>query len=121
MIIEVVGCAVCVLNTLFVQSILLSPSYARTIMEIIILGYSLAYLYKLIVTDNKESLWSIPMFWINTGVLLLFGLVFFINLGYNQVPNLSKPIRLFLNTFRQLFLVVHYLSLGVALWIYRQK
>lgn len=105
-----------VLNTLFFQSLSTFNSYARCIEILLIIFFALAYVYELIVRNEQKLLKALPMYWINTAVLIYFTAGFFLYLVSNNIL-LPTYINKSIWFVHGLLLCGFYFAIAKAIWI----
>lgn len=106
-----------IVNSVFIQSIKFFNSYARCIEILLVIVFALCYVYAFIKSDDQRPLKSIPMFWINTAVIIYFTAGFFLYLVSNNMISLSWEVSKIVWNIHGLLLAGYYLSLSRALWI----
>ncbi len=63
----------CVLNAVFLQSIYVYNSYPHSVEALLIMGYSILYLFQSSKTNTNATSWvNNPVSWVNTGILQYF-------------------------------------------------
>lgn len=111
-----------VFNSLYIQSIYHFNTYARGIEIVLILFYAIVFVYALITRSDLTKLTRIPMFWVNTGVLLYYTTSFFVFLlSNNMLLMLPKSAVQLSWGFHGIFLLIYHAFLSVALWIHPKR
>jgi hypothetical protein len=105
------------LNSLFLQPLHTFNSYAKCLECILILSFALVYVYLLLVSDEQRLLKTLPMFWINTAVLIYFTTIFFLFLLSNNMMVLPSVVRKSIWVIRGLLLSGYYFAIAKAIWI----
>jgi hypothetical protein len=107
-------------NTLFIQPYYTFNSYARCIEILLVLFMAICYVYVLLDSDEQRMLQNIPMFWINTAVLIYFTNGFFLYLLGNNMTDLAVIVRKSLKTFWLIhgtLLTGFYFAVARAIWV----
>lgn len=108
-----------IINSIFIQGISNTSTYTFVFRSIAFIVISLLYFYTLIRELPTERITKLPMFWINTAVLLYSSGTFFqwLLLGY-IINNLKGDV---VNTYtiKNALGVVFYLVITVGLWYNR--
>jgi len=88
------------INFIFIQGIFNANSYTWLIMNVSVIIISLTYFYVLIQQLPTESITRLPMFWINTGMLILYSGTFVTSLAADyliRVLNNNMITTLYIN------------------------
>ena len=101
-----------ILNSIFIQSLFSFNTYARGVEFLIILLYAIILMFEL---SNREmiSLKVEPVFWFTVSVLVYYASSFFVIIS----TNILYKQMLIIWTIHNVFLLIHYLLFGKALWI----
>jgi hypothetical protein len=88
----------CVANVIWLQLLQTPNSNAFMLEAVLLVGWSVYYLYLLLQQDELPSLWVIPEFWISTGLLFFYGGAFFLMglLNYLMTTNVALASRLYI-------------------------
>jgi hypothetical protein len=88
----------CVANVIWLQPLQTPNSNAFMLEAVLLVGWSVYYLYLLLQQDELPSLWVIPEFWISTGLLFFYGGAFFLMglLNYLMTTNVALASRLYI-------------------------
>jgi hypothetical protein len=111
-------------NTLFIQPYYTFNSYARCIEILLVLFMAICYVYTLIDNDEQRMLQNIPMFWINTAVLIYFTNGFFLYLLANNTLDLPLIVRRSLRLFWQIHGILlsgFYFAVARAIWVQAKR
>lgn len=106
-------------NLFFIQEPLNFNSYTKTFGSVSMILVSLIYFYVLIRELPTESITKLPMFWINTAVLIYFSGTFFVNLSTDYLINVVKDNLIKPWTIHNFLGIVFYLIFSVGLWLNR--
>ncbi|WP_439417090.1 hypothetical protein [Larkinella sp. GY13] len=86
----------CLLNSLFFQSIHSPNSNCFMVEAVLLIAWSGFYFYELFNSNTEERIWSIPDFWVCTGVLFFYAGTFFLmgllNYLYKVDMGLAKKL-----------------------------
>lgn len=105
------------INPIFIQDFGES-SKLRTVNSIILIFFSIAYFYRLMIELKSTSLLIQPMFWINTAVLLYFSSILFYYILLSLL--LANFSREFVKTFgliSGMFMVIFYLLIAFSFYL----
>jgi hypothetical protein len=75
------------INLFFVQGPYGHTSYTSSLRAVCLIVIALTYFYVLIQQLPTESITKLPMFWINTGILIYYSGTFFMNLTADYLIN----------------------------------
>jgi lysylphosphatidylglycerol synthetase-like protein (DUF2156 family) len=109
------------LNTIFIQPLHTFNSYARCVEILLVILLALCYVYSLIMNNEQRVLRTIPMFWINTAVLIYFTAGFFLYLVSNNTVGLSPQINRLIWLAHTILSMGYYFSIAKALWIQAKR
>jgi hypothetical protein len=105
-----------IFNTIFLQPLDTFNSYARCVEILLVLFMAFCYIYALIVSNEQRQLRTLPMFWINTAVVIYFTASFFLYLVSNDM-GLSSHFNKSLWFVHGLLLCGFYFAIAKAIWI----
>ncbi|MEN8116326.1 MAG: hypothetical protein ABFS16_05075 [Bacteroidota bacterium] len=106
----------CIINSVFIQSLLQFPNIAGSTGAIILLVFSIVLFNKIMVEAKIKKLFAEPLVWINTGVLLYYSanLFFYALFNYSVVRNLEFA-KFTVNLF-SVFNLLFYLLIAIGFW-----
>ena len=91
-------------------------SYTFTFRGIALIVMSLTYFYVLIKELPTETITKLPMFWINTAILIYYSGTFFHYLLFDYLANVLKGDVVNTYTIKNSLGIIYYLILAVGLW-----
>lgn len=91
-------------------------SYAKTLECMIIVIYTVFYLYKTFDEFQDEDPSDTPIFWINAGFLFYFSGCLFLFTFSNFILTQGKPMGMVVWAIHALFIIIMYLLISVGLW-----
>jgi hypothetical protein len=74
----------------FWDGILFFPSFANSFLSVVFTLLSLLYFYQLLTAREFVHIEKLPMFWINSGVLIYFGINIFLFMLFDKFVSHSK-------------------------------
>lgn len=104
------------INIFFIQGAENTISYSFLIRSVGFILISILYFYTLIKELPTESITKLPMFWINTGVLLYFSGVFFHWLSVDYLINVLKSDVVTPYMIKTGLGIPYYLLIALGLW-----
>ncbi len=106
-----------ILNTVFLQDVHQYNTYIKILEATLLIGFSLAYFYKLAKEMKVEHLEREPFFWVNTGVLIYFSSNLFVFTYSNYLLLYSQKLGIRIWFIHALFFIFFNCILAFALWI----
>ncbi len=107
-----------ILNAIFFQSIFEFPDFPRSISYIVFILASVICYYKVMVEASIKNLWSEPLVWINTAILIYYSGSLFSTVLFNYILEYSvefaKQIVYFFGALTALFYVLIAVGFGKA-------
>ncbi len=91
-------------------------SYAKTLECIIIVSYTVFYLYKTFDEFQDEDPSDTPVFWINAGFLFYFSGCLFLFTFSNFILTQGKPMGMVVWAIHAFFIIIMYSLISVGLW-----
>ena len=91
-------------------------SYAKTFECLIIVGYTVFYLYKTFDEFQDEDPSDTPVFWINAGFLFYFSGCLFLFTFSNFILTQGKPMGMITWALHAFFIVIMYSLISIGLW-----
>jgi hypothetical protein len=91
-------------------------SYAKTLECLIIVGYTVFYLYKTFNEFQDEDPSDTPLFWINAGFLFYFSGCLFLFTFSNFILTQGKPIGMLTWALHAFFMTIMYSLISIGLW-----
>jgi hypothetical protein len=91
-------------------------SYAKTLECIIIVSYTVFYLYKTFDEFQDEDPSDTPVFWINAGFLFYFSGCLFLFTFSNFILTQGKPMGMIVWALHAFFMVIMYSLISIGLW-----
>jgi hypothetical protein len=91
-------------------------SYAKTLECIIIVLYTVFYLYKTFDEFQDEDPSDTPIFWINAGFLFYFSGCLFLFTFSNFILTQGKPMGMIVWELHAFFIVIMYSLISIGLW-----
>lgn len=91
-------------------------SYAKTLECIIIVSYTVFYLYKTFDEFQDEDPSDTPVFWINAGFLFYFSGCLFLFTFSNFILTQSKPMGMVVWAIHAFFIIIMYSLISIGLW-----
>lgn len=104
-----------VLN-LGIQGMELFNSHTKAVESVIIFMFTVFYFRKLLQLPDKKPLRTIPMFWINSGLLIYFAAGLFLFALGNSVINLPNAVSRFIWGMDMLIAVFAYAFIFIGIW-----
>lgn len=114
----IVYVAFALINLLFIQGINKS-SYTLTLRSVSLIVVSLSYFYSLGKEHLTTSVTQLPMFWINTAVLIYYAGTFFHWLLIDYLIVVIKTDVTTTYTLKNALGVLYYMGIAIALWYNR--
>lgn len=106
-----------IFNSLFIQLLSVSNTYAQSVSSLVFIGYALTGFYIIFTQMKIQRLAASFEFWIHTGVLMYFSCNLFLFISSNTILKLStKTHYMVWGSIHAVFDVFLYLSLAIALW-----
>lgn len=105
-------------NVFFIQGVGSNNSYTLSLRAVICICMSLIYFYVLIKELPAERITRLPMFWINTAVLIYFSGTFFQNLAADYMVFLKSNL-VTTWTIKNSMGIIYYGIICAALWLNR--
>ena len=105
-------------NVFFIQGIVSNNSYTLSLRNFLLISISLIYFYILIKELPAESITRLPMFWINTAILIYFSGTFFQNLAADYMVYLKSNL-VATWTIKNFLGIIYYGMICAALWLNR--
>lgn len=105
------------LNSMYLQPITTFNTYARYTEAIILIIFSILYLYKVFTEAKIERITHEGFFWFSVAILIYFAGTFWLYIGSNYLLNMDRLQYRFLSFL--IFSVCHlmmYLTLSLAIW-----
>jgi hypothetical protein len=109
------------LNLFFIQKPFAINSYTKSVGTITMIVVSITYFYLLIKELPTESITKLPMFWINTAVLIYYSGTFFQHLAADYLVTVLKDNLINAWTLHNFLGIIHYLMLSFGLWLNRSN
>jgi hypothetical protein len=91
-------------------------SYAKTLECLIIVSYTVFYLYKTFDEFQDEDPSDTPVFWINAGFLFYFSGCLFLFTFSNFILTQGKPMGMITWAVHAFFIIIMYSLISVGLW-----
>jgi hypothetical protein len=91
-------------------------SYAKTLECIIIVSYTVFYLYKTFDEFQDEDPSDTPIFWINAGFLFYFSGCLFLFTFSNFILTQGKPMGMVVWAIHAFFIIIMYSLISIGLW-----
>lgn len=91
-------------------------SYAKTLECIIIVSYTVFYLYKTFDEFQDEDPSDTPVFWINAGFLFYFSGCLFLFTFSNFILTQGKPMGMVVWAVHAFFIIIMYSLISIGLW-----
>lgn len=91
-------------------------SYAKTLECVIIVAYTVFYLYKTFDEFQDEDPSDTPVFWINAGFLFYFSGCLFLFTFSNFILTQGKPMGMVVWAIHAFFMIIMYSLISVGLW-----
>jgi hypothetical protein len=91
-------------------------SYAKTLECIIIVSYTVFYLYKTFDEFQDEDPSDSPVFWINAGFLFYFSGCLFLFTFSNFILTQGKPMGMVVWAIHAFFIIIMYSLISIGLW-----
>jgi hypothetical protein len=91
-------------------------SYAKTLECVIIVAYTVFYLYKTFDEFQDEDPSDTPVFWINAGFLFYFSGCLFLFTFSNFILTQGKPMGMIVWALHAFFMAVMYSLISIGLW-----
>lgn len=91
-------------------------SYAKTLECIIIVSYTVFYLYKTFDEFQDEDPSDTPIFWINAGFLFYFSGCLFLFTFSNFILTQGKPMGMVVWAIHAFFIIIMYALISIGLW-----
>ncbi|MDZ7899677.1 MAG: hypothetical protein U5N85_16850 [Arcicella sp.] len=91
-------------------------SYAKTLECVIIVSYTVFYLYKTFNEFQDQDPSDTPVFWINAGFLFYFSGCLFLFTFSNFILTQGKPMGMVVWAVHAFFIIVMYSLISVGLW-----
>jgi hypothetical protein len=112
----IVGCGLLiVLNSVFFQSIYEFNSYAKTFVQITIIGYAVLYFYNLIGNESEASVESKSLRLVNSAVIIYYsGSLFIFMYGKYAFENIRPYLVLW--AFNSVLNIIFHLLILLGLW-----
>lgn len=110
-----------VANFFLIQGIDQLNSYPRMAIGIIMIYFSIHYFYQLLQETHPEGIVTLPMFWINTSMLIYFSATFTVHLWTDYLVNVMKDDFIFYWFIHNFFGLLHYSLIWVGFWLLRKK
>lgn len=107
-----------VINLFFIQGLFNQNSYSRSLISFATICFALIYFWSLLNKMEVENLFTYPMFWINSGILLVAATSFIIFLfsGYLFRTENYDPVRIFW-ILKNTFSIIRNLLFAYAFWL----
>ncbi|HZY79155.1 MAG TPA: hypothetical protein VFE50_06520 [Cyclobacteriaceae bacterium] len=121
---QAINAAICFLgafaltNLLFIQKTSIN-SYTSVFGQVCMILISIRYFYLLILELPTESITKLPMFWINTAVLIYFSGTFFQYLAADYLVTVLNDNLINSWTLKNFVGIFYYAMLSFALWLNR--
>jgi hypothetical protein len=109
------------INFFFVQGPTDTNSYTSSFGNISMIVVSVTYFYFLIKELPTETITKLPMFWINTAVLIYYSGVFFLYLTVDYLVTVLNDDMINSWTLHNFLGTIYYLMLAFALWLNRSN
>jgi hypothetical protein len=109
-----------VINFIFIQKTAIN-SYTRSFATISMIAVSITYFYVLIKELPTETITRLPMFWINTAVLIYYSGTFFQYLATDYLVNVLNDNLINTWTLKNFLGIIYYCILSFALWLNRSN
>ena len=91
-------------------------SYAKTLECVIIVSYTVFYLYKIFDEFQDEDPSDTPVFWINSGFLFYFSGCLFLFTFSNFILTQGKPMGMIVWALHAFFIIIMYSLISIGLW-----
>jgi hypothetical protein len=89
--------------------------------SIVMIIFSIVFFFKTLTDLPEENLLSLPMFWINAGILFYFSCSFILSLTIDYLVNTLKDDLTTYWAFRNLLRALFCFMLGIGIWQARKK
>jgi hypothetical protein len=109
------------INLFFIQDPFGITSYTAAFVSISMIVISIVFFYRLIKELPTETITKLPMFWINTAVLIYYSGIFFQYLAADYLVNVLKDDLINSWTLKNFLGIFYYLMLAFALWLNRSN
>lgn len=110
-----------VVNTLFFQNIQLFNSYVRAVGALLYVCFAILYFYKLLFELKVQKLRKEPMVWINTGILIYYSAIFFLDILSNKIIQYSIDLAKDVMFIRPIFYWIFNILAAVGFLIARKN
>ncbi len=91
-------------------------SYAKTLECVIVVAYTVFYLYKTFDEFQDEDPSDTPLFWINAGFLFYFSGCLFVFTFSNFILTQGKPMGMITWALHAFFMTIMYLLIAIGFW-----
>ena len=91
-------------------------TYSRAVGSLILIGYCILYLYRLLVDLPVQHLQRVPMFWFNAGILIFNAGNLFLFLFTPYLEEVLNNDMLIYWTFHNILNIVQHLVIMIGLW-----
>ncbi|MBO2011382.1 hypothetical protein [Hymenobacter negativus] len=105
-----------VLNSIFLQDLTHSNTYARSLESLLVIALALLCYYKVLTELPAKRLNHYPVFWINTGLLLYFASNIFFFMLSNALLKQPKQVSFMAWGLHALLMALMHLFIGIGLW-----
>lgn len=105
-----------VLNTLFLQPLMVFNTYARGLEALLIIIYSVMLMSRILHESKVSNLQSYPAFWFSVAFLAYFSLSLFLFALSDHILQASLTTRQMIWAMHSIFALVFYLLISIGLW-----
>lgn len=110
-----------IVNLFFIQGTANMNSYTNSVGTITLMAISIVYFYFLLKELPTETITKLPMFWVNTAVLIYYSGTFIQYLAADYLITVLKDDLINSWTLHNFLGILHYLMLAFALWVNRSN
>ncbi len=106
----------CIINTMFLQSVFLYPALPLAIGKILIVGFSMLFLYKIMTEARILNLWKEPLIFLNLAVLIYYAGNLFYSLLFNLILDYSREFAKITNYYFVGLNTLFYILVAIGFW-----
>ena len=100
----------------FIQS-LTEYSQIRVYISILLVLFSIIYFYRVMDEGKISKMFTEPMIWVNSSVLIIYSTIFFYNILANLISKESRETALFLTNIYMSAIALFYILVAIAFWL----